>query len=964
MSNPNPNRVRIVNAALLGGLALFSMQAALGAATLVNRYHFNESSGMTAADSVGSKHGTLMNSAYFTGAGSVYLGSFGLPSSDTSGAYVVLPQNLVTGLTAITVETWYTPTHNSAPFADWNRIWDFWNPSAHFFFRSGNGTFGVLGDITTTSSSQGLNGPVVPDGTESHVVWTSDPVSGRAKIYVNGVEVASATGFTNTPAALGPTTNWLGRSKYGADPYLAAFIDEFRIYDGVLGPLEAAASFQAGADAPGSNYGAVTNITLVVPGTLPVGNFVQAQVMAAASGLTNKAVNVTGAAELSYTSSATSIITVDTGGRLTAAAPGSATITAAYVSGGQTNTSAKVVSVLSVPATLIHRYSFDDDFSTTAVDSIRGSNGIVQLSGIQSGGNVMLDGQGLSYVDLPAGMISTNTIANDAVTFETWVTFPGANADWVNLFAFGNTVSGAGGNYIFFTPHSGLGDYRFIASSTQPGWSGNGEQGAIVPGNLDFRTNIHIACVMNFGRDLAAIYVNGALVGYNANFARELSQIINNYSYLGKSTYDDPLCVVTIDEFRIYDGALSAQQIVAAYQAFGPNATNNSPGAFQNLALSVPATLTASWQAQATVLGNWQNATNVNLFGDLDFKLSSSDTNVLTITAAGLITARNHGTAIITADYQGNTATQSVTVVTPSATLVHRYSFDQTSGNVVPDLIGSAHGYIAAGTNTLGVTNASWTGTGQLLINTDISLGAADAYVDLPDGIISALTNNASFEVWVTAYNPDYWSRIFDFGSLPGPPFPSEPNLFLTRGGRLDWSVGAIDGGAFAAGALTHLVVLYNDLENQSKLYINGNQAAMSAAGAASIALSSINDTNNWLGRSLYSAPITPEYYDPYLQASYDEFRIYSGLLTPQQIMANYIAGPNLQAPALTVTHGGGNLNLLWPTNAVGYAPYSSAVLGSGAAWSAVSGSPTLSGANYQLSVPMTNSARFFRLQN
>ena len=56
---------------------------------------------------------------------------------------------------------------------------------------------------------------------------------------------------------------------------------------------------------------------------------------------------------------------------------------------------------------------------------------------------------------------------------------------------------------------------------------------------------------------------------------------------------------------------------------------------------------------------------------------------------------------------------------------------------------------------------------------------------------------------------------------------------------------------------------------------MNGNLAITSAPGVIA-PLSGINDTNNWLGRSLYSAPITPQYYDPYLQGAYDEFRIYS----------------------------------------------------------------------------------------
>ena len=957
-------KIAIHHPALWCGLALAGAQLTLGAATLTNRYNFNEASGTSAADSVGGQDGTLMNSAFFTGGGQAYLGSFGLNSTDPSGDYIRLPDNLVTGHTAITVETWYTPTHNSAAFADWNRIWDFWNPTAHFFCRSGNNTFGIGGDITTASGSQGIFGPTVPDSVESHVAWTSDPATGIAALYVNGVRVATVTGFTNTPAAVGATTNnWLGRAKY-PDPYLQAYFNEFRIYGGALNPFEVVASFESGADTPSTDYGSVTNIELVLPSTLLLGNSQLAQVLGSASGLITPSVDITGLPGLAFESDDTGVLTVNAAGNVNAVALGSATITATYVLDGVTNTSSQLISVISVPATLKHRYSFTNDSSFTADDSVGGAHGTLMGSAIQSGGKATLDGLGGTYVDLPANMISSSTISNNAITFETWASF-GVNPDWVNLFAFGNTVGNDGGNYLFFGPHSGVADYRVIVSSTMPGWNG-GEQGAFAPGNLDNQTNVHVACVVNFGRDQAAIYVNGVRVAQNTAFARELANIVNNYSYLGRSTYPlDPYLVGEIDEFRIYDGALSAQQIAASAQTSGPNSTNLDPGSFVGISLVAPASLPAGWQSTGvSVIAEWQFATNVNLIGDLDLSLSSSDTNVATISAAGVVTALAPGTTTLSATYQGNTSMQLLTVVNPTATLKHRYSFNETEGSIVPDLVGGAHGTVSIGTNTLGVTNAAWTGTG-LIINTNTTLGAQDTYVDLPDGIISALTNNASFEMWVTAYTPgsDYWIRVFDVGSLPGPPFPSAPNIYFSRGGRFDWSLGAMDAGAFPS-SNAHVVVLYNDEQNQAKIYVNGNLAVTSAAGAVNLALNSITDTNVWLGRSLYSAPISTEFFDPYLQAEYDEFRIYSGLLTPDQIMGNFLTGPNPALPSLSFTVGGGNLNLLWPTNAVGFAPMMSPLLGTGASWSSVPGTPATSGTNYMLSIPMTNAAGYFRLQN
>jgi hypothetical protein len=50
--------------------------------------------------------------------------------------------------------------------------------------------------------------------------------------------------------------------------------------------------------------------------------------------------------------------------------------------------------------------------------------------------------------------------------------------------------------------------------------------------------------------------------------------------------------------------------------------------------------------------------------------------------------------------------------------------------------------------------------------------------------------------------------------------------------------------------------------------------------------LSSIDDVNNWLGHSNFSADVD-------LSASYDEFRIYGAALTASEINASFMAGPD-----------------------------------------------------------------------
>jgi len=70
---------------------------------------------------------------------------------------------------------------------------------------------------------------------------------------------------------------------------------------------------------------------------------------------------------------------------------------------------------------------------------------------------------------------------------------------------------------------------------------------------------------------MAKIYVDGALISENDSFTftpAAVGATVNDW--LGRSQYNDPYFYGTIDEFRIYSAALSAQQVAQDYQ-LGPN---------------------------------------------------------------------------------------------------------------------------------------------------------------------------------------------------------------------------------------------------------------------------------------------------------------------------------------------------------------------------------------------------------
>src|SRR5262245_1330255 len=278
--------------ALLCCLGLTAM-----AATLTNRYSFNEGSGQTAVDSVGGQDGTLVNNL-FGGSGSAELvNPLAKASSDPSGIYVDLPDNLVSNYTSITMEVWLTPTHDDTPNtgAFWNRIWDFGNSDGNvgitgfMWARSGNSSQGIRADTVPPGNGDIVNGPIIPTGQESHIIFTSDGSTLRGRLYVNGVQAGANDNFDSTPAAMGVTTNdWLGRSQFAADAYLIGSINEFRIYNGALNPLEAAADFQNGPNTVDGNFGTVTNVKVSVASPLSIGSGAQSAVKVKTTVLTNE----------------------------------------------------------------------------------------------------------------------------------------------------------------------------------------------------------------------------------------------------------------------------------------------------------------------------------------------------------------------------------------------------------------------------------------------------------------------------------------------------------------------------------------------------------------------------------------------------------------------------------------------------------------------------------------------------
>ena len=191
-------------------------------------------------------------------------------------------------------------------------------------------------------------------------------------------------------------------------------------------------------------------------------------------------------------------------------------------------------------------------------------NGTVNL------GVLDLPGGTNDFVSLPASMIAINAYVD--ATFEGWFSYR-STSNWQRLFDFGRTTSpgGAGRDYIFYTPRSGSSDHRAVI--TNDGNQASAENRAIGGPSLAINTNYHVAVVVddnaNGGSEQMLLYLNGALAG-SVSLTRSMSDLSNSLAYLGNSTWNsDESLNGRIDEFRIYNHAMQAADVLDSYNA-GP----------------------------------------------------------------------------------------------------------------------------------------------------------------------------------------------------------------------------------------------------------------------------------------------------------------------------------------------------------------------------------------------------------
>jgi hypothetical protein len=286
--------------------------------------------------------------------------------------------------------------------------------------------------------------------------------------------------------------------------------------------------------------------------------------------------DLTGASGVGLSSDNPAIVRVD-GDRLRAVGVGSANITARYAG----VTTSKPITVVGKALKLTHRYPFNGD----TTDHIGDADGVLKGNATVQNNQLALTGQvnPITYLDLPSDLIS----GYDAVTIEVVGTFVNANNN--RLFEFGDYSLGDGMTYFSHTPNQS----RAFTAAPLPvrnGSQGGGGQGEASATTGQNAGRVHITVVANEVARTIHYYVNGALAASVTNNNVNISTIVNARSFLGRSVWiGDPLLNGTIDEYRIYYGAMTPTEVASSFAAGTDPALTAAVGG-GNVTVTWPAT--------------------------------------------------------------------------------------------------------------------------------------------------------------------------------------------------------------------------------------------------------------------------------------------------------------------------------------------------------------------------------------
>jgi O-glycosyl hydrolase len=569
------------------------------------------------------------------------------------------------------------------------------------------------------------------------------------------------------------------------------------------------------------------------------------------------------------------------------------------------------------------------------------------------------------YAQAPTGVVS----ALGDFTISTWVKLTTVD-NWSRIWDFGTGT----GNYMFLTPKAGdSGLPRFAITS------GSGEQRVYC--SVAITAGVWTNLVFTETAGTGTLYINGAVAGSGTLSLTPSSLGNTTQNYIGKSQFSaDPTVKGGVDDFRIYERALSAGEVQAIYNLNGTPTVVSAAAASPNVVTGTTTALSvlgADDGGEANLTYKW-SAT-----GPAAVSFTANGTNAAMNTTATLSAAGNYVFTVTISDAYNEQRTSSVAVTVSqvftgigpanptmlAGTIQQMYAADQfgkpmdvgtVTWSATGGMIGADGRFTAPLTAGAVMVNGDIGGTqwstnvtvaapwawyklddagalvtdssghgynGSLAGTTSSGAGTignavtlAGGYATLPTGVVSSL-NDFTISAWVRLTSKDSWARLFDFGT------GTNVNMFLAPvdgNGVVRYAIttggAGVEQRVVSSTALdvgTWYFIAVTQAGNAATLYING-----AVAGTATITLKPSglgSTTQNYLGDSQYVA-------DPTLKATIDDFRIYGAAAPAGAIAALYAAGPAVAGSApsgVSATSMVGNrVDVSWTDNTsaeVGY---------------------------------------------
>lgn len=240
-----------------------------------------------------------------------------------------------------------------------------------------------------------------------------------------------------------------------------------------------------------------------------------------------------------------------------------------------------------LPAQQLAQLNLDGNVTDSASTNHGTAFGTPAFVAGKIGSAIDLDGVD-DYIQLPAGA----AMAKD-ITVATWVNWDGGG-NWQRIFDFGSGVF----QNIFLTPRSGSSTMRVVFKDSV---NGTDTEHQINTAVLPTGQWIHLAVVLK--GEYATLYRNGIAVGSVFNVPMNPIDFTGTQNYVGKSQYNDPLFNGRVDDFRVYNHALSG---AAVWNLWGQSA-NQAPVFNTNLIVLSDATRSVAYTGQ-TLSGSASDA--------------------------------------------------------------------------------------------------------------------------------------------------------------------------------------------------------------------------------------------------------------------------------------------------------------------------------------------------------------------